>query len=149
MKEENNLNIIIFFFIKKKTETCHSFVYIVEKLTRRYWGKKSIPTCRTKPICQKSWYISSSEKDSLTEITEVDAYIYLYLSPVDLISVYKTNETAKELISSVWFMKLYVTTWLKKLNEYGKPDIWQYRKILTRSCGWNTPSHLAYIYHLF
>jgi hypothetical protein len=103
--------------------------------------------CRTKPICQKSWYLS--EKNSLTEIVEVDAYIYLYLSPVDLISVYKTNETAKKLISSVWFMKLYVTTWLKKLNEYGKPDIWQYRKILTRSCGWNTPAHLAYIYHLF
>ena len=98
--------------------------------------------------CQKSWY-NVNAKTSLTEVTEVDAYIYLYLSPMDLISVYKTNETAKELISSVWFMKLYLQTWLKKLNEFGKPDIWQYRKMLINSCGWNTPTHLGYIYHLF
>jgi len=146
-----NIFIFLFFSGKKKKEKMSFFCLHCREPNRALLGKEmnsNLVFCRTKPNCQKSWYIGN-EKDSLTEVAEVDAYIYLYLQPKDLISTRNTNQVAKDLISSVWFMKLYVKTWLRKLNEFGKPDIWDYRKKLMLQCGWNTPDHLRYIYHLF
>lgn len=116
---------------------------------KRLLGKEissNLVFCReASSSCQKSWHTVGA----LTGVTDTDKYIYLYLPPLDLISVAQTETIAKSKISSFDFMLLYLKTWLKKLNEFGFPDIWRYRKDLIRFCGWNTPKHLSFIYHLF